>query len=118
MTIWKKIAAALFVAAIAGVPEGALAAPNGAGHYWGLDAGTGGAGGGSESSSALHYTDAALAGQVNLAKKNLLLGTNISVYAIGSQNIVSVTGNNNNVSADQTSSNSGDVSNNGTVSGQ
>ena len=70
MTIWKKIAAALFVAAIAGVPEGALAAPNGAGHYWGLDAGTGGAGGGSESSSALHYTDAALAGQVNLAKIN------------------------------------------------
>ena len=118
MTCWKKIAAALLIVVAAGVPGGALAGSTGAGHYWGLDAGTGGSGGGTEFSSTLHYNDAALAGQVNLAKKNLLLGTNISVYAIGSQNIVSVTGSNNNVSADQTSSNSGDVSNNGSVSGQ
>ena len=115
MTIWKKAAAALFVAAIAGVPEGALAGPNGAGHYWGLDAGNAT---GSDGSATMHYTDAALAADVNLARAHLLLGTNISVYAIGTQNIVSVTGNNNSVTADQTGSNTGNISNTGSVSGQ
>lgn len=115
MTLWKKTAAALLIAVAAGVPEGALAGPNGAGHYWGLDAGNAT---GSDGSAIMHYTDAALAADVNLAKARLLLGTNISVYAIGTQNIVQVTGSGNSVNANQTGTNSGDISNNGTVSGQ
>lgn len=115
MTCWKKIAAALLIVVAAGVPGGALAGSTGAGHYWGLDAGSASS---SDGTATMHYTDAALAADVNLARAHILLGTNISVYAIGTQNIVSVTGNGNSVIADQTGSNTGNISNNGTVSGQ
>lgn len=115
MIFWKKAAIALLTVAAAGGPGGALAGSNGAGHYWGLDAGNAS---NSDGSATMHYTDAALAAEVNLARAHLLLGTNISVYAIGTQNIVSVTGNNNSVTADQTGSNSGNITNTGTVSGQ
>jgi hypothetical protein len=72
-------------------------------------------------SSTMHTQDGNSAGQVNAAKLGLLLngGPGITITSVGSQNIVntSVVGNNNitSVSANQTSSNAGTVSNNGTV---
>jgi hypothetical protein len=98
-------------------PAGAGSTSNGnAGLYWGMGGSSASSQGNSSAeSSVMHYNNATLAAQNNLAKKGLLLGTNISVYAIGTQNIVSVTGNNNSVSANQNGTNSGDISNNGTV---
>ena len=70
-------------------------------------------------SSAMHAQDGNSAGQVNAAKLGLLFGPDVSITAIGSQNIVSTTvlGDNNstNVTANQNSSNSGAVTTNGTI---
>lgn len=66
-----------------------------------------------------HVENGAVAGQVNAAKKGMLLPGNISIYSIGSQSVVNtiVTGNGNGVSidAEQRSTNSGDVTNEGDI---
>ena len=75
-------------------------------------------------SATMHALDGNSAGQVNAAKQGLLLngGPGMTITAIGSQNIVSntVIGNNNttNINANQNSSNSGTVTNNGTIAPQ
>lgn len=76
---------------------------------------------GSSDSSNMHNLDANSAALVNAARAGLLTssGTGSSITAIGSQSIVSTTiigdSNTTNVSATQTSTNSGSVSNNGTI---
>lgn len=70
----------------------------------------------------MHQQNALVAGSVNASEEGLLLtnGMNMTIQAIGSQSIVSTTiyGDNNQVDvvADQTSENSGDVTNHGTMS--
>jgi len=83
----------------------------------------GGAGpsGNAMDSATMHALDGNAAGQVNAAKQGLLLnaGPGMSITSIGSQNIISntIVGDNNsvNVNANQSSNNSGDVSNNGRI---
>lgn len=76
----------------------------------------------SANSAAMHQQNALVAGSVNASEEGLLLtnGMNMTIQAIGSQSIVSTTiyGDNNQVDvvADQTSENSGDVTNHGTMS--
>jgi hypothetical protein len=88
------------------------------GHMWGT-AGSGGGGG--TDSATLHDTLGQVAGQVNASKIGALIGNgpSYSVTAIGSQNIVATTvyGNNSSavVNATQTSTNTGTVSNNGSI---
>ncbi len=87
------------------------------GRMWGGNTGSSGA---AWDSSAMHVQDGNAAGQVNAAKAGLLYGgQNLSITAIGSQNIVSTTvigdGNSTNVNTTQTSSNSATVTNNGTI---
>jgi hypothetical protein len=71
--------------------------------------------------STVHSQDGNAAGQVNAARRGLLLngGPGMTITAIGSQNIVStvITGNNNstNVNATQSASNTGSVTNSGTI---
>ena len=80
-----------------------------------------GPGGTAMDSATMHALDGNSAGQVNAAKQGLLLngGPGMTITAIGSQNIVSntVIGDNNttNINANQTSSNNGNVSNQGTI---
>jgi hypothetical protein len=87
------------------------------GRMWGA-AGSGGSG---QDSSTMHSLDGNSAAQVNAARLGLLIGngSNTSITAIGSQSIVSTTviGDNNstNITATQTSTNSGTVTNNGTI---
>lgn len=50
------------------------------------------------------------------AEAGLLLGNNITVTSIGSQNIVAVTGDNNSVRSDQDANNRGDVSTDANIS--
>ena len=82
---------------------------------------SGASGTGVGDSSTMHAQDGNSAGQVNAAKQGFLFngGPGMTITAIGSQSIVSttVTGNNNttNVTATQSSSNSGSVSNSGTI---
>lgn len=70
-------------------------------------------------SAATHNQDSAAAAAVNAAKRGILVGSGGSsiIEAIGSQTIVSVTitGNNNSssITANQSSSNTGDVTNKG-----
>ncbi len=72
-------------------------------------------------SAMLHYEGGLIAGQVNAAKKGLLInnGSNTTIQAIGSQSIVSTTilGSNNQVNtlANQTTTNGGDVQTNGSI---
>lgn len=69
----------------------------------------------------MHANDSNAAGAVNAARAGLLLnaGPGMSITAIGSQSVVSNTiiGNNNSssITATQTSTNSGAVSNNGSI---
>jgi hypothetical protein len=91
---------------------------NASSRMWG-SSGAGGAGIGD--SSTMHAQDGSAAGQVNAARQGYLFngGPGMTINAIGSQSIVSTTviGNNNStsVNATQTSTNSGSVSNTGTV---
>lgn len=91
---------------------------NTSGRMWGS---SGASGTGVGDSSTMHAQDGNSAGQVNAAKQGFLFngGPGMTITAIGSQSIVSttVTGNNNttNVTATQSSSNSGSVSNSGTI---
>lgn len=78
---------------------------------------------GSVDSAISHEHNGVVAAQVNAAKKGLLAGgvPGMSITSIGSQSIVSntVIGNNNNtsVTATQTTSNTGSVTNQGSISG-
>jgi hypothetical protein len=74
-------------------------------------------------SAAMHVQNGVVAGQVNSAKEGLLYangsGESYNIYSIGSQSVVSnnIIGDGNDVSidAEQSSENSGDVSNNGQI---
>lgn len=72
-------------------------------------------------SSTMHSQDGNAAAQVAAARQGLLIGngSNLSITAIGSQSIVSTTvigdGNSTSVTATQTSTNSGTVTNNGII---
>jgi hypothetical protein len=89
---------------------------------WGTASGAG-AGGASATESALqHQSDGSSAGIVNSAIAGVLLNTgggSVSIYSIGSQSVVSNTvigdGNSVSITATQTSSNTGDVTNSGQV---
>lgn len=78
---------------------------------------------GAAESAIAHVQNGVTAGQVNAARGGFLAGTGaygaLTIQSIGSQNIVTTTisGSNitSNVSADQDSTNSGDVSNSGTI---
>lgn len=93
-----------------------------AGQLWGTDP-SGVAVAGALTSAAGHLQQGTIAGQVHAAEKGFLLSTgsggSLSIQAIGSQTIVTstITGNdiNSNVNATQTSSNTGAVSNDGTI---
>lgn len=86
------------------------------GRLWGAAGAVGGI-----DSSNMHNLDGASAAQVNAARLGLLAGngTGSSITAIGSQSIVSTTivgdSNTTNVTANQTSTNSGTVTNNGSI---
>lgn len=74
-------------------------------------------------SSAMHVNNGIAAGHVNAALDGLLYeGTSINITSVGSQNVVNTTvygdGNHVEVEANQESSNSGDVSNDGTINVQ
>ena len=74
-------------------------------------------------SAAMHVTEGVVAGQVNAAKAGMLMSTGsettLNISSIGSQNLTNTTvngnGNNVNVSSDQTTSNTGNVTNEGTI---
>ncbi len=74
---------------------------------------------GAKDSATLHALDGTVAAQVNAARRGYLLPDNITIQSIGSQSIVSVsvTGNNNvvDLTASQSSSNTGSVTNSGAI---
>lgn len=78
---------------------------------------------GAVESSAAHFNNGLLAGQVNAAREGLLIGTglggSVSIYSIGSQSVISntISGHDITVSvnANQDSTNSGKVSTDGTI---
>jgi VCBS repeat-containing protein len=96
---------------------GAVSGDSSASYMWGT-AGSG-AVPGAKDSATLHALNGTAAAQVNAARRGYLLPDNITVQSIGSQSIVnvSVNGNNNavDVSASQSSSNSGSVINSGVI---
>lgn len=116
------VAAGLLVLSTAAQAQSALSTTSGSGgassRMWGSSA-TGGTS--LADSSTMHTQDGDAAGQVNAAKLGLLFngGPGMTITSVGSQNIVntSVVGNNNttSVSASQISSNTGTVSNSGTI---
>lgn len=89
---------------------------------WGTSAG-GTSVDGAYESSAMHVQNGIVAGQVNAAEEGLLYSNgsadSYNIYSIGSQSVISNTiiGDDNdiNVSATQTSSNTGNVSNSGEI---
>lgn len=109
------VAAALIASAAANAQTTTPSANSSSGRLWG----TSGSGNGSDSST-MHTLDGNAAAQVAAAKQGLLVGgTGASITAIGSQNIISNTiiGDNNSatVTGTQTSSNTGAISNNGSI---
>jgi len=78
--------------------------------------------GGAQDTAAFHSLSGAAAAQVNAARRGYLLPDNITIQSIGSQNIVNVTisgsGNAASVKADQSSSNSGTITNSGVINAQ
>jgi hypothetical protein len=80
--------------------------------------------GGSLESSMMHQMNGTSAGYVESARNGLLYahGTSISIQSIGAQNIVSSTifgdGNNVEIKADQSATNSGNISTTGSISTQ
>ena len=115
------MAAALFTATAAQAQStpvtGATNSTGASGRMWGAA----GSGGSAQDSSTMHSLDGNSAALVNAARLGLLIGngSSTSITAIGSQSIVSTTviGDNNstNITATQTSTNSGTVTNNGTI---
>ncbi|RIA55761.1 hypothetical protein [Dichotomicrobium thermohalophilum] len=118
----KKLIAGLAVT-FTGLGTPAMAGDSySAGSMWGTD-GSGVAVSGAAASSAAHVQNGTVAGQVNAAEEGLLLATgsegSITIQSIGSQTVVSstISGNDNSIHthADQDSTNSGDVTNDGQV---
>lgn len=79
---------------------------------------------GAVESSAAHFNHGVIAGQVEAARRGLLIGTgfgeSISIQTIGSQNVISTTISgsnitNSNITGEQTAGNSGPVTNNGNL---
>lgn len=99
---------------------GATSGMGNASYMWGTNGGSilGPAG----DSASIHVQNGTAAAQVNAARRGYLLPDNITIQAIGSQNIVSVTINGSNnvssVTANQTASNSGNVTNSGIINEQ
>ena len=60
--------------------------------------------------AAAHAENGHAAGQVHAAKKGIHFGSNVTINSIGSQNIVSVTGDDNNITSSQSGSNAGNIS--------
>ncbi len=75
----------------------------------GAGAGAGGSGGLADSANA-HYAYGAGASQVNAAQAGALLPMNVTIMSIGAQNIISVTGDNNDVTGNQSASSNGNIS--------
>ncbi len=109
--------------AIAGLPNEARAQDYtyAAGEQWGTTPGGVAVNGALESAEA-HELNGEIAGQVNAAKLGALVGlpgTSLAITSVGSQTIVTNTISGDNISssinATQTSSNSGSVSNTGTI---
>jgi hypothetical protein len=79
---------------------------------------------GAATSAVMHTANGLLAGQVNAAKEGMLLATgssgSLTIQSIGSQSIVSSSINGNNIdssiNATQSSSNTGNVENQGQIS--
>lgn len=89
---------------------------------WGTTNGAGTSGASQVELAVQHQADGSSAGLVNGAIAGVLLNTgggSVSIYSIGSQSVVSNTvigdGNNVSITATQTSSNTGDVTNSGQV---
>lgn len=107
----------LSAAAHAQTTSTSSSSPGSSGRMWGSAS----VPGSTTDSSTVHIQDGNSAGQVNAARRGLLLngGPGMTITAIGSQNIVSttITGNNNatSVNTTQNSSNTGSVSNNGAI---
>ena len=99
-----------------------LASSYSASQMWGTDA-SGVSVNGAYESAVTHEQNGIIAGQVNAARAGLLMDTGsgaaLTIQSIGSQTVISstVNGSNNNVDIDgqQSSSNSGQVSNDGTI---
>jgi hypothetical protein len=92
-----------------------------AGNMWGTTPG-GVAVNGAAVSAFTHVSNGAVAGAVNAARSGFLIGSGsggLSIYSIGSQSIVSNTivgdDNSTSISASQSASNTGAVSNQGTL---
>lgn len=87
---------------------------------WGTQSGASSRASRQKASAEMHVANGIVAGQVNAARDGLLYdGVSINVTSVGSQNVISTTvigdGNEVDVDADQDASNSGDVSNDGTI---
>jgi len=119
---WRTV---FLIAAVAGFAAQANAQSSShysAGNMWGTTS-SGVSVPGALDSALTHTQNGAVAGQVNAAEAGLLLnsgvGTSLNISSVGSQTIVSTTviGNSNDtdVDADQNATNTGDVSNHGTV---
>ena len=110
------------LSATSGVAHAQSATNYTAGNQWGT-APSGVAVPGAVDSAITHAQNSAVAGAVNAAENGLLLGTGLgglTITSIGSQTLVSntIVGDNNttNLNSDQTSANSGAVTNQGTIS--
>ena len=114
---WRTtlLACGASIAGLAGI-SGAMAQSVGnASVMWGTTGSSLGSGG--TEGAHLHVLDGASAGQAAAAKSGLLLGpnSNISVTSVGVQNIITVTGDSNTVSGPQSGTNTGSISNSGSV---
>lgn len=108
--------------AVSGPAHAQSATNYAAGNQWGT-APAGVAVPGAVDSSVSHAQNSAVVGAVNAAENGLLLGTGLgglTITSIGSQTLVSNTivgnGNTTNLNSNQSSQNSGAVSNQGTIS--
>jgi hypothetical protein len=111
----SKLWFAMTLAAIVWIPDDGSAQQ--ATYFWGTVVDGSGLG---PASSEMHLNNGIIAGQVNAAGDGILYeGSTISILSIGSQSVIStsIVGDNNSVdvNADQNTSNSGDVSNSGSV---
>lgn len=119
---WRAVVVIMAMAGFAAEASAQSSSHYSAGNMWGTSS-SGVSVPGALDSAITHTQNGALAGQVNAAEAGLLLnsgiGTSLNISSVGSQTIVSTTvvGNSNDVDIDatQSSSNSGDVSNSGTV---
>lgn len=71
--------------------------------------------GGAQTRATTHYTQGLIAGQVHAGKR--LSPNNNTITAIGVQNVTSVNGDGNTLNTSQSGTNTGDVRNQGQISG-